>query len=315
MCEENQTQVTQIRLLGFRGLHKYKTLLFIGLFLTYVFIIVGNLLIILLVTTFDHLKTPMFIFLKHLSIADVLVTTSIVPMMLGIIFDEEGILPLWACIMQLFSFGIFGFVQCFLIAVMSYDRYLAICHPLRYSSLMSPDICLQLIIGSWFLVTVLTSSEFFIFIQFKFCGLNYIDHFFCDSGSMVELTTSDISVFMLQHFVFCIFGIFFPFTFIIMTYIFIFFTILKISSAYGRRKTFSTCSSLLITVCVYYGTLITVYMAPSNERTSTTNKYRSLLYIVVTPVMNPIIYSLRNSEIKRAIQKMMSYIFQNGWKR
>ncbi|XP_044132731.1 putative olfactory receptor 5AK3 [Bufo gargarizans] len=315
MCEENQTQITQIRLLGFQGLHKYKTLLFIVLFLTYAFIIVGNLLIILLVTTFDHLKTPMFIFLKHLSIADVLVTTSIMPMMLGIIFDEEGILPLWGCLMQLYSFGICGFIQCLLIALMSYDRYLAICHPLRYSSLMSPDLCLQLIIGSWFLDTVLTSSEFFFLIQFKFCGLNYIDHFFCDFGPMVELTTSDISIFMLQDFVFCIFGIFFPFMFIIMTYIFIFFTILRISSTYGRRKTFSTCSSHLTTVCVYYGTLITVYVAPSNERTSNTNKYRSLLYIVVTPVMNPIIYSLRNSEIKRAIQKTMSYIFQNGWKR
>ncbi|XP_040273059.1 olfactory receptor 10A7-like [Bufo bufo] len=315
MCEKNQTQVTQIRLLGFRGLHKYKTLLFIGLFLTYAFIIVGNLLIILLVTTFDHLKTPMFIFLKHLSIADVLVTTSIVPMMLGIIFDGERILPFWGCLMQLYSFGIFVFVQCFLIAVMSYDRYLAICHPLRYSSLMSPDLCLHLVIGSWFLDTLLTSSEFFLLIQFDFCGLNYIDHFFCDFGPIVELATSDTSNLMVQDFVICFLGIFFPFAFIIMTYLCIFFTIVNISSTHGRRKTFSTCSSHLTTVCAFYGTIITVYMAPSEGSTSNTNKYRSLLYIIVTPVMNPIIYSLRNNEIKRAIQKMMRSIFQNGWKR
>ncbi|XP_040273034.1 olfactory receptor 1-like [Bufo bufo] len=315
MCEENQTQVTQIRLLGFRSLHKYKTLLFIGLFLTHAFILVGNLLIIFLVTTFGHLKTPMFIFLKHLSITDILGTTSIVPMMLGIIFVEEAILPLWCCVMQLYIFGIFGFVPCFHIAVMSYDRYLAICHPLRYSSIMSPDLCLQLVIESWFLVFVLASSEFIFLIQFNFCGSNYVDHFFCDFGPIVELATSDTSIFMLQDFVICTLALLFPFTFIIMTYIFIFSSIIKISSTYGRRKAFSTCSSHLTTVCAHYGTLIIVYMAPSDKSTSNTNKYRSLLYTVVTPVMNPIIYSLRNHKLRRAVQKTMSYIFQNGSKK
>ncbi|KAG8546933.1 hypothetical protein GDO81_029505 [Engystomops pustulosus] len=182
MCEENQTQVTQIRLLGFRGLYKYKTLLFIVFLLTYTLILAGNLLIILLVSTMDHLKTPMFFFLKHLSIADVLLTTSVVPIMLHIILFEGGTLPLWGCIFQLYCFGIFGFTQSFIIAIMSYDRYLAICHPLRYSSVMVPDLCLQLVIGSWSLIIVLVSSEFFVIIQFKFCGINYIDHFFCDFG-------------------------------------------------------------------------------------------------------------------------------------
>ncbi|XP_040273818.1 olfactory receptor 1009-like [Bufo bufo] len=315
MCEENQTQVTQIHLLGFPGLYNYKTLLFIVFFLTYTFILVGNLLIILLVMTFDHLKTPMFFFLKHLSTADILLTTSVVPMMLDIILFEGDILPFWGCIMQLYSFGIFGFFQCILIAVMSFDRYLAICHPLRYFSLMSPDLCLQLVIGSWFLVFVLTSSEVTVVIQFNFCGLNYIDHFFCDFGPVVELATSDISILMLQDFVISIFMIFFPFYFILITYFSIFITIIKMLSTYGRRKAFSTCSSHLTTVCVYYGTLITVYMAPSDEGTSNANKYISLLYIVVTPVMNPIIYSLRNKEIKRAIQKMMNNVTQNGRER
>ncbi|XP_040273045.1 olfactory receptor 510-like [Bufo bufo] len=315
MCEENQTQVTQIHLLGFQGLNKYEALLVTVLILAYAFILVGNILIILLVTTFDHLKTPMFYFLKHLSTADVLVTTSIIPIMLDIIFTGEGNLPFWGCLMQMYCIGIFGFVQCFLIAVMSYDRYLAICHPLRYSSIMSPDLCLQLIIGSWFLITVLISSDFIFFIQFNFCGLNFIDHFFCDFGPIVELATSDTSILILQDFVLCFFLILFPFVFIIVTYFCIFFTILNISSTDGRRKAFSTCSSHLTTVCAYYVTLITVYITPSEESTSNTNKYRSLLYVVVTPLMNPIIYSLRSSEIRRAIQKMMSYILQNEWKR
>ncbi|KAG8535468.1 hypothetical protein GDO81_028466, partial [Engystomops pustulosus] len=178
MCEENQTEVTEIHLLGFRGMYKYKAPLFIVFLLTYTLILGGNLIIILLVSTMDHLKTPMFFFLKHLSIADVLLTTSVVPMMLHIILLDEGTLPLWGCMLQLYCFGIFGFTQSFIIAVMSYDRYLAICHPLRYSSVMVPDLCLQLVIGSWSLNILLISSQTFDVFQFKFCGINYIDHFF-----------------------------------------------------------------------------------------------------------------------------------------
>ncbi|KAG8573906.1 hypothetical protein GDO81_008929 [Engystomops pustulosus] len=316
MCEENQTEVTEIHLLGFRGLYEYKSLLFIVLLLTYTLILAGNLLIILLVSTMDHLKTPMFIFLKHLSTADVLITTSVVPMMLHIILFEEGTFSLWGCILQLYFFGIFGFVQCFIIAVMSYDRYLAICHPLRYSSLMGPDLCLQLIIGSWSLVIVLLLSEFIFIVQFNFCGLNYIDHFFCDFGPTIKLATSDfISILTMEDFIISIFVLFFPFAFIILTYFCISFTILKTSSANSKRKAFSTCSSHLTTVCLYYGTLITVYMAPSDESSSEINKYRSLLYIVVSPLMNPIIYSLRNHEIKRAVRKVMSHVFTNESKR
>ncbi|XP_073510954.1 olfactory receptor 5P81-like [Phyllobates terribilis] len=308
MCEENHTQVTQIRLLGFQSLSEYKTLLFVLFLLTYMFILGGNLLIIILVTTIEHLKTPMFFFLKHLSIADVLLTTSVIPTMLDIMLVEEGILSFWTCVIQLYVFGIFGFIQCFLIAVMSFDRYLAICHPFRYSSLMSPDLCLRLVIESWFMVILLISSEFIVIIQFNFCGLNSIDHFFCDFGPVVELSTSDTSVLIVQDFVTSIFLIFLPFAFIIISYFCILFTILNISSTYAKRKAFSTCSSHLTTVCVYYGTLISVYMTPSDESSSNINKYRSLLYLVVTPLMNPIIYSLRNSEIKRAMQKMMSLI-------
>ncbi|XP_056425602.1 olfactory receptor 510-like [Hyla sarda] len=312
MCEGNQTQVNQIHLLGFRSLHKYRTLLFIVFFLTYIFILGGNLLIILLVSVIDHLKTPMYFFLKHLSIADVLLSTSIFPVMLDIILVEKGILSLWGCIFQLLLFGVFGCFQCFLIAIMSYDRYLAICHPLRYSSLMSPDLCHRLNIGTWFLANVLPSSEIIVLIQYNFCGLNSIDHFFCDFGPVVELATSDTSILILQDFVVSIFIFVFPFAFIIITYACIFFTILKISSRCGKRKAFSTCSSHLITVCVYYGSFITVYMTPSDENTSHINKYRSLLYLVVTPLMNPIIYSLRNQEIKRAVQKIVSHIFYYG---
>ncbi|XP_077329768.1 olfactory receptor 1f45-like [Lithobates pipiens] len=314
MCEVNQTQVTQIRLLGFRGLAKFKSLLFIVFLVTYLIILGGNLLIIILVTSVDHLKIPMFFFLKHLATADVLLTTSVVPMMLDIIFIDEGRLSFVGCITQLYAFGIFGFVQCFLIAVMSYDRYLAVCKPLHYASLMNPRVCLQLVLGSWFLVTLVTSYELMVLVQFNFCGINYIDHFFCDFGPVVELSTSDTSSLMLQDFVLSIFVIFCPFTFIFITYMYIFFIILKTSSAYGRGKDFSTCSSHLATVCVYYGTLITEFMVPVDDSTASMNKYRSLLYTVVTPLMNPIIYSLRNQEIKKALRKFVIKLKTHSFK-
>ncbi|XP_068129426.1 olfactory receptor 10C1-like [Hyperolius riggenbachi] len=308
MCEANQTQVTQISLLGFQVNHKFKALLFIVFILIYMMILCGNLLIIILVTTVHHLKIPMYFFLKHLATADVLLTSSVVPLMLDCMLTEERKLSLTECIIQLYCFGLFGFGQCCLIAAMSFDRYLAICSPLRYSSIMNPRVCQQLVAGSWFLDTLVTSSEIIVVCQLSFCNLNYIDHFFCDFGPVVGLSTSDTSGLMLQDFITSLLMIFFPFVFIIATYICISFTILKISSACGRKKAFSTCSSHLVTVCTYYGTLITVYMIPTVCSEVNINKYISLLYILVTPLMNPIIYSLRNQEIKRALLKLLNNI-------
>ncbi|XP_075061797.1 olfactory receptor 11L1-like [Mixophyes fleayi] len=304
MCEDNQTEVTVFLLLGFQGLYKFKILLFIVFLFSYIVVLNGNLVLIVLVSTSDHLKIPMFIFLKHLAVADVLITTTIIPMMLDIILRDVKEVPVSSCIMQLYLFLIFGSVQCFLIVIMSFDRYLAICNPMRYNSIMVPHVCLKMIVGCWLLVFIL-SSEIIMVCQLQFCGLNYIDHYYCDFGPIVELSSSDTSMLLLVDFFISILVAFIPFFLIIITYIIIFFTILNISSNSGRKKAFSTCSSHLATVCAYYGTLITVYLAPSDESSFSTNKFRSLLYIVVTPMMNPIIYSLRNHEIRRTLQKMI----------
>ncbi|XP_075061796.1 olfactory receptor 11A1-like [Mixophyes fleayi] len=304
MCEDNQTEVTVFLLHGFQDLYKYKILLFIVFLLSYIVVLNGNLVLIVLVSTSDHLKIPMFIFLKHLAVADVLITTTIIPMMLDIILRDVKELSVTGCMIQLFLFSNFGFVQGFLIAVMSYDRYLAICHPMRYNLIMMPHVCLKMIVGCWLLVFIL-SSEIIMVCQLHFCGLNYIDHFFCDFGPIVELSSSDTSMLLLVDFVISILMGVIPFSLIIITYIVIFFTTLSMSSHSGRKKAFSTCSSHLATVCTYYGTLITVSMAPSDKSSFKTNKFRSLLFIVVTPMMNPIIYSLRNHEVRRTLQKMI----------
>ncbi|XP_063785669.1 olfactory receptor 11A1-like [Pseudophryne corroboree] len=308
MCEKNQTKVTEFHLLGFKDLEKVKSLLFIALLLIYAAIIGGNLLIILLVSISNHLKIPMFFFLKHLAIADVLLTTSIVPLMLNIMLKAEGAISVSGCIFQLYLFGVFGFVQCLLIAIMSYDRYLAVCNPLHYTLIMRPKRCQGLVFGSWTFIVIGMLSEISLVGQFDFCGLNNIDHFFCDIGPIVELSNSDPSVLKLEDFIFSILVICLPFAFIIVTYIYIFITILKISSTTGRKKAFSTCSSHLTTVCIYYGTLIAVYMMPSNESASLLNKYISLLYIMGTPLTNPMIYSLRNHEIQKAMKTMLKNI-------
>ncbi|XP_077118587.1 olfactory receptor 1E16-like [Ranitomeya variabilis] len=303
MCEGNQTEVTHFLLLGFNSLYKYKILLFIICLVSYFLILIGNLLIILLVSTNENLNIPMFFFLKHLALADVLTTTTIMPMILNIILLDMIEVPVRSCIIQLYLFFLFGFVQCFLIAIMSYDRYLAICRPMHYNSIMQPHVCLKMVLASWFLM-FLFSFEIILVWQLKFCGRNVIDHFFCDFKPMIDLATSDIYLLVLFDFVIAIIGGVTPFTLIIFSYIRIFFTITILPSTGGWKKTFSTCGSHLTTVCIYYGTILMVYMAPSDDSSLNINKFKSLLFIVVTPMMNPIIYSLKNHKIRRNLQQM-----------
>ncbi|XP_040197750.1 olfactory receptor 11L1-like [Rana temporaria] len=306
MCEDNQTEVAEFFLLGFQNLHTFKSLLFIVFFLCYMVILNGNFIIIVLISINDHLKIPMFYFLKHLAIADLILTTTIIPMMLEIILKDGITISVTACIIQLHWFANCGIVQCLLIAIMSYDRYLAICNPMRYHSIMQPHVCLQMVVWSWLLV-VFVSGEFILVYQLHFCGGKNIDHFFCDSGPVIELSTSDISLFVMVDLSLSIIVVFVPFAFIIVTYVFISFTILQLSSTNGRRKAFSTCSSHLATVCTYYGSLMAIYLTPADKRSPNTNKCMSLFYIVTTPLLNPIIYSLRNHKIRKSLKKMFRH--------
>ncbi|CAI9580386.1 unnamed protein product [Staurois parvus] len=291
-------------LLGFQNFHTLKSLLFIVFFLCYVVALNGNLIIIVLISINDHLKIPMFYFLKHLAISDLILTTTIIPMMLEVILKDGITISVTACIIQTHCYAIIGIVQCLLIAIMSYDRYLAICNPMHYHSIMDPHMCLQIVLWTWLLV-VFVSGEFVLVYQLHFCGGNNIDHLFCDTGPVIELSTSDSSLFVLVDLILSILVICLPFAFIIVTYVFISFAILQLSSTNGRWKAFSTCSSHLATVCTYYGTLMTIYLTPSDKRSPNTNKFMSFFYIVTTPLMNPIIYSLRNQEIRKSFKMFL----------
>ncbi|XP_073402878.1 olfactory receptor 2D2-like [Dendrobates tinctorius] len=303
MCDVNQTEVTEFLILGFKGLYKYKFLLFILFLFCYLIILAGNLLIIVLVSTKHNLNTPMFYFVKHLAVADILSTTTIVPMMLNVILYDMKEVPVWSCLFHLYMVYIFGFSPINLITVMSYDRYLAICRPMRYNSIMQPHVCFKMVLGSWFFNFVLSCEMIFVW-QLEFCGSNTIDHFFCDFRILLELTTSDTLLLTLVDFVLTIIAAVIPFALILISYLSIFFIIMILSSTSGLSKAFSTCGSHLTTVCIYYGTIVMIYMSPSNDRSSSTNKFLSLLYILVSPMMNPIIYSLRNQEIRRTLHQM-----------
>ncbi|XP_075433909.1 olfactory receptor 5V1-like [Ascaphus truei] len=306
MLWENQTTVTEFLLLGFPAIHNFKILLFFVFLLLYICTIAGNVVIIVLVSTSHQLRTPMYFFLSHLSLSDILLTTDIVPNMLYVIMAEGGVITLAGCISQFFLFGTSAGSECFLLTVMSYDRYLAICHPLRYSAIMDFKLCFQLVFGSWFLGFMAALSMVILICSFQLCNPNVIDHFFCDITPLLDHFCSDRSIADTDVLFLAISFFIFPFIFIVVTYVCISLTILNISSATGRQKAFSTCSSHLAVVCTYYGTLIAKYVIPSKGQSLIVMKITSLLYTVITPLFNPIIYTLRNKEIQAALWKCTS---------
>ncbi|MEE6505978.1 hypothetical protein FKM82_007433, partial [Ascaphus truei] len=306
MLQENKTTVTEFLLLGFPAVHNFKILFFLVCFLIYICTLAGNFLIIVLVSTSHQLQTPMYFFLSHLSLSDILLTTDIVPNMLYVIMAEGAVISLAGCITQYFLFGTSGGAECLLLTVMSYDRYLAICHPLRYSAIMDFKFCCQMVFWSWSLVFMAALSMVILMCSFQLCSPNVIDHFFCDLSPLLEHFCSGSFIADTVLFYQGISFIVFPFIFIVVTYVCISLTILRISSTTGRQKALSTCSSHLAVVCTYYGTLIAKYVIPSKGQSLTVMKITSLLYTVVIPLFNPIIYTLRNKEIQAALWKCIS---------
>ncbi|KAM4691769.1 olfactory receptor 11L1-like [Rhinophrynus dorsalis] len=305
MSEKNQTKVTEFLLLGFGNLHRLNILLFIIFLIIFIFTLIGNFLIIILVSTCQHLHSPMYFFLCHLSVSDILITTSTVPTLLLSILPGGRILSLLSCIIQLYFYSATTVTECLLLSVMSYDRYLAICYPLRYTSIMDFQICILLTVWPWILgftlcvITVVTVSEY------NFCNDNIIDHFYCDLPPIQKLSCSDTKTIVdLLTYTLSVPIFILPFYVIIGTYIYIFLAILRIPSTTGKQKAFSTCSSHLIVVGAFYGALITKYLIPSEGYSSLLTKIISLLHTVITPLFNPIIYSLRNKDIGTALRKV-----------
>ncbi|XP_069618750.1 olfactory receptor 11L1-like [Ranitomeya imitator] len=304
--EKNQTWVNDVLLLGFQNLQGFRLVFFFFLLLFYSLTIFGNLLIITLVSYSKILQTPMYFFLMQLSISDLLLTTTIVPNMLYIILNKQQVMNFINCFIQFYFFGVSECSECLHLTVMSYDRYLAICSPLRYSTAMDPVFCLNLVSFSWILSLFVMWMEVITISMLHFCGFNIIDHFFCDLFPLLELSCSNTLMVQVEIILLSIPVLVLPFAFIIASYIFIISSILKIPSITDRHKVFSTCSSHLTVVSLFYGTLFSSYVLPTRGQSVNVNKVIPLLYTVITPLINPIIYSLRNKEMKAALDKFLS---------
>ncbi|XP_044132770.1 olfactory receptor 1468-like, partial [Bufo gargarizans] len=306
--QTNLTMVTEFFLLGFPGNQLLRSIIFLLFLLVFGATIYGNLLIIVLVSTSKNLYTPMYFFISQLSISDILLTTNIVPNLLHILLNNGETITFIGCITQFYFFSVSEVFECLLLTVMSYDRYVAICNPLRYTSIITSEFCVKSVVLSWVLcffvsiIVTITPSKL------SFCASNIIDHFFCDIVPLVEISCSDAFIVHLEMYLLSIALIIAPSTIIIKCYVCIIVDILRIPSSTGRQKAFSTCSSHLIVVSIFYWTLFSVYVFPTNGQSSTISKILSLLYTVFTPLVNPVIYSLRNKDIRKAIRVKVKQI-------
>ncbi|XP_077169940.1 olfactory receptor 10A7-like [Paroedura picta] len=306
---ENQTSLNEFILEGFSELAELQILLFLLFLMTYVITITGNMLIILLIKINPSLQTPMYYFLVHLSALEICYTTSVVPQMLIHLLTRHKTISKAGCAAQMYVFAILGLTECCLLAAMAFDRYVAICSPLHYTVIMNHQVCIQLAVASWVTgITVEVIQTTWIF-SLPFCRSNLIQHFFCDIPPLMKMACTDTfknEIVILAVSVVFIMG---PFVLIILSYIRIGYTILKLPSAAGRKKAFSTCSSHLMVVTLFYGTALFTYLRPKSSNTPGSDKMIALMYTVVTPVLNPIIYTLRNKEVKGAFMKSFARIF------
>ncbi|XP_070313048.1 olfactory receptor 11A1 [Odocoileus virginianus] len=299
----NQT-ITEFVLLGFCVRAELHLLLFTVFTVIYASIILGNMLIIVAVVSSQRLHTPMYFFLANLSFLETLYTSSVVPKMLEG-FLQEAAISVAGCLLQFFIFGSLATAECFLLAVMAYDRYLAICYPLHYPLLMGPRWCLGLVVIAWLSGFMVDGLVVALMAQLRFCGPNHIDHFYCDFMPLMSLACSDPSVAQMTTFILSVVCLTVPFGLILTSYGRIVVAVLRVPAGASRRKAFSTCSSHLAVVSTFYGSLMVLYIAPSAVHSQLLTKVFALLYTVVTPLFNPVIYTLRNKEVQQALWRFL----------
>ncbi|XP_052568177.1 olfactory receptor 469 [Peromyscus californicus insignis] len=299
----NHTAVTEFILLGLTNDPVLRVVLFIIILCIYLVTVSGNLSTILLIRVSSHLHHPMYFFLSHLASTDIGYSSSVTPNMLVNFLVKRNTISFLGCTIQLGSGAFFGTLECFLLATMAYDRFVAICNPLLYSTKMSTCVCIQLLVGSY-IGSLLNASSFIIsFFSLLFCGPNRVNHFFCDLAPLVELSCSSGSVPIVPASFCSAFVIIVTVFVIAVSYTYILITILKMRSTEGRHKAFSTCTSHLTAVTLFYGTITFIYAMPKSSYSTDQNKVVSVFYMVVIPMLNPLIYSLRNNEIKGALKR------------
>ncbi|XP_004715049.1 olfactory receptor 5B12-like [Echinops telfairi] len=301
---ENHTEVTEFILVGFTNDPETQILLFITFFLIYLISLVGNLGMILLIMLDSRLHTPMYFFLSNLSLADFGYSSAVTPKVMAGLLTGDNVISYNHCAAQFFFFVAFAVTESNLLAVMAYDRYAAVCKPLHYTTTVT-TVCACLGIGSYVLGFLDASIHTGNIFRLSFCRSNVIDHFFCDAPPLLAISCSDRYITELVIFLVVAFNSFFSVMVILTSYLFIFTTILRIHSSEGRQKAFSTCSSHLTAVSLLYGIITFMYLQPSSSHSVDTDKTASVFYVIVIPMLNPLVYSLRNKEVKSAFLKVI----------
>ncbi|XP_045418787.1 olfactory receptor 13J1 [Lemur catta] len=300
----NRTAVSEFFLKGFSGYPALEHLLFPLCSAMYLVTLLGNSAIVAVSMLDAHLHTPMYFFLSNLSILDICYTSTFVPLMLVHLLSSRKTISFTGCAVQMCLSLATGSTECLLLAIMAYDRYLAICQPLRYPVLMSHQLCLLLAGGAWVLCLLKSATETVIAMRLPFCGHRVVSHFTCEILAVLKLACGATSVSETFLLVGAILLLPVPLTFICLSYTLILATILRVPSAAGRRKAFSTCSAHLAVVLLFYSTVIFMYMKPKSKEAHISEEVFTVLYAVVTPMLNPVIYSLRNKEVKEAARKV-----------
>uniref|UniRef100_A0A8C8VN94 G-protein coupled receptors family 1 profile domain-containing protein n=1 Tax=Pelusios castaneus TaxID=367368 RepID=A0A8C8VN94_9SAUR len=306
MEEENHTMATDFILQGFMDHPKLQVPLFVSFLMIYVITIVGNLEMIMLIRFDSRFHTPMYYFLSNLSLADVSNSSVVAPRLLMIFVVKTKPISLTECAAQFFFVCNFLTNEACLLAVMAYDRFMAICNPLLYRVIMTRMRCILLVVCTYIcgFVNAVVQTPFIF--TLSFCHSNVINHFFCDIPPILKLSCSNTRNANTVHFTLSTIVVVITILIVLFSYMYILITILKIHSAKGRRKSFSTCASHLMAVTIFYGTVIFMYLRPSSGYTMDTDKFISVFYILVIPMLNPLIYSLRNKEVKDAFQRMIN---------
>ncbi|XP_020853750.1 olfactory receptor 2A5-like [Phascolarctos cinereus] len=303
--ENNQTLITEFILLGFLSGPGMQLFLFIVFSLLYILTLLGNAVILGFICLDFRLHTPMYFFLSHLAIVDISYASNNVPKMLANFLNKNRTISFGPCITQTFLYMAFAHTECLILVVMSYDRYVAICHPLRYTVIMSWRLCTTLAIISWLSGSLLALVHVLLLLRLPFCGPQEVNHFFCELLSVLKLACADTR---LNQLVICIASVFIlvgPLLLVLVSYMHILRAIFHIQSGEGRKKAFSTCSSHFCVVGLFFGSAIVMYMTPNSSHPEEQQKILSLFYSLFNPTLNPLIYSLRNSEVKGALRRAL----------
>uniref|UniRef100_A0A8C0QEQ6 Olfactory receptor n=1 Tax=Canis lupus familiaris TaxID=9615 RepID=A0A8C0QEQ6_CANLF len=305
MFQANLTYVTHFFLLGFSHYPKVEVIVFVLCLLMYLITLLGNIILISITILDSHLHKPMYFFLSNLSFLDIWYTSSAFTPMLANFVSGEYTISFLGCAAQMYFSLAMGSTECVLLSMMAYDRYVAICNPLRYPIIMNKRVCVQIAAGSWVTGCLTTLVETVYVLQLSLCGNNTINHFACEILAVLKLVCVDTSMVELIMLVITIFLLPMPMLLICISYAFILSNILRISSVDGRSKAFSTCAAHLTVVVLFYGTALSMYLKPSAVDSQEIDKFIALVYGGLTPMLNPIIYSLRNKEVKAAVKKLL----------